>query len=560
MWKRIEAWEGVEVVRVDLPDVIPGKEGMGGDEGEGEGERDGREVPEGERSAVGRLVALWELGGIFLENDLVALKFSDDVLRGVNATSTVVAMRLNPEGVTNWMIMSQAGSPFLRRWLERYEGEVDPETGERIWNDEKWKEMEFEVPSELAVEPDLDVTVLNGHSWYYPLASEMEGGAPLKKLWFGKTWEGIDESYGTHIWHWDSSLRELVTPETVRTIDTPLFCRIRRLFDNLDGDGYRAVSREKNANCSIVAAQALRSRHYRLFADYRVLGDDSDAKWVDSSGFHHHGWAPKGTVLQGDTNNEKYRQFDEHSFAVLPVPSGWDTRAWTVRMDLQLDATELNGRKLMGLFKIRTAGDGDIVVRIGHQQEPGYMVEVEWRELSQAEASQDETAAAPHQTKAQIPSSHLKEVGRSWHTLAITCDRREKGTLDVYLDGTWLGAKEMQLQGEPNVGQEIWINAREWKELDMGFRGSLGRFTVYADALTPRTVKQAIPNNAASLVTLPTLNQHVQHGRPLGSQDVLFVLLMMCTMLIALSLARSKRGIVREGLSYVRGALHGVSR
>ncbi|KAL2044100.1 hypothetical protein ABVK25_012476 [Lepraria finkii] len=136
---------------------------------------------------------------IFLENDLVALKSSDDVIFGNdNTTSTVLARRLNPEGIPNWMIMSKPGSPFLRRWLERYEGKVAPGTGERVWEDDMWKEMGFEVPTQLAMEENPGLAfVLDGHAWFYPLASEEEGDVPLKKLWFGKSWDSIDESYGT---------------------------------------------------------------------------------------------------------------------------------------------------------------------------------------------------------------------------------------------------------------------------------------------------------------------------------------------------------------------------
>ncbi len=48
MWKRVEAMEGVEVVKVALPEMV-----------------EGREVPVEERSGVGRLIALWEVGGEF---------------------------------------------------------------------------------------------------------------------------------------------------------------------------------------------------------------------------------------------------------------------------------------------------------------------------------------------------------------------------------------------------------------------------------------------------------------------------------------------------------------
>ena len=48
IWKRVEAMEGVEVVRATLPEKV------------GEWE-----VPVGERSAVARLVVLWHSGGAY---------------------------------------------------------------------------------------------------------------------------------------------------------------------------------------------------------------------------------------------------------------------------------------------------------------------------------------------------------------------------------------------------------------------------------------------------------------------------------------------------------------
>ena len=115
----------------------------------------------------------------------MALKSSDDILHRHNATSSIMARRLHPEGIPNWMIMSKAGSPFLRRWIEKYKGEWDLNKDESIWDDHIWKEMAVETPSELAKGGDPNVMILNGHSWFYPLASEPDGDTTLKKLWFG---------------------------------------------------------------------------------------------------------------------------------------------------------------------------------------------------------------------------------------------------------------------------------------------------------------------------------------------------------------------------------------
>lgn len=486
--------------------------------------------------------------GIFLESDLVAIKSIDDILRGDNATSTVMARRLSPDGVPNWLIMSKPGGPFLKQWMQAYEGEWDLSWDESTWKDDSWEKMAVETPTKLAEIGGQGLVILDGHSWFYPLAAESDGDAALKKLWFGKSWDSIDESYGTHVWHWDEGVRELVTPRNIRMIDTPLFCQIRPLFDDLDSDGYIATAVRKNANCSSVRAASLKRRNHRMFSDYRMTSDEHDIKWVDSSGYHLHGWAPKGTPLRNDAAGGTHRMMGEHSFAVLPVPSGWDTRTWTARMDVKLDPGTLDGDKLVGLFKIRTERDGDILTRVGNQRGSGYTMDIEWRDLSRSKAK-EVLSHWKTQTRGYIQTPDLRQVQQSWHHVAITFDRREKGEMGLYIDGVQMGTQPLSLQKKPDLGQEIWINAREWDEIDMGFRGSLGRFTMYADALTADTVNQTIPANAASLLNLPVVDlEHVPVTKPQGS---LFFILMVI-MALSLVLVRMKKGIVRDGLWHVR--------
>ena len=165
------------------------------------------------------------------------------------------------------------------------------------WDQGDWKKLALQVPEALADDLDEDLTILDGYSWFYPLASEEDGDATLKRLWFGKSWDDIGKSYGTHVWHWSEDFRHLVTPEVVRTIDTPLFCSLRHLFDDLDRDGYNSTELEENANCSITTVEKLKEKNHRIFADYRMDSDDVDTKWVDSSGYNLHGWAPEVSVF-----------------------------------------------------------------------------------------------------------------------------------------------------------------------------------------------------------------------------------------------------------------------
>ncbi len=365
------------------------------------------------------LTRTWVWTGIFLDSDLVAFKPSDDVLRTNNAMSTIMARRLEPQGIPNWLIMSKAGSPFLKKWMREYKGEWDLSNDESTWKEDSWGKMSVDTPTGLAEDGALDLTISDGHAWFYPLASESDSDVSLQKLGFGKTWDSVDESYGTHVWHWDGGMRDLVIPETVRTIDTPLFCQLRPLFDDLDGDGYTATTPRKNANWSIARAARLKTSNHNMFSDYRMAGDEHDIKWVDSSGYRLHGWALNGTRLRSDAVNGTHRMIGELSFVVLPVPFGWDERQWTARVEFELDPGTLDGKDLVGLFKIRTEADGDIIVRVGNQQGLGYTMDVEWRDVSRAKAREGLTHWKS-QTRAFIKTPEVRQLQKSWHQLAVT--------------------------------------------------------------------------------------------------------------------------------------------
>lgn len=77
--------------------------------------------------------------------------------------------------------------------------------------DKEWNALNVQTPFDLHHDHDPDLTVLSGHSWFYPLASDPDADKTLKKLWFGKTWYEIDMSFGTHLWHWDDKIRESIT-------------------------------------------------------------------------------------------------------------------------------------------------------------------------------------------------------------------------------------------------------------------------------------------------------------------------------------------------------------
>ena len=313
-----------------------------------------------------------------MDTDLVSLRSSDDIIYGPTTRATVMAAQHRGEGLPNGLIMSKPGSPFLKRWMQHY--------GEAKRNG-NWDELSTIRPYLMHQAKDPDLTVLEGHTWFYPLSAEKDGDTPLKTLWLGKSWHDIDQSYGTHFWHPMDNFASLIEPKTIQTVDTPLFCRVRQLFDNLDDDGYFAHPVAQNSNCSIVWMKDLSEEDYKIFSDYKVSADDLDIKLVDSSGFSNHGWAPRGMLQShNETSGVAFRNVTKDSFAIMPVPVGWDARVWTVRMTLQVDHGEITTADGVGLFKIRTETAGEIMIRVRNDiPYPGVTINLEWRGDSLAE-------------------------------------------------------------------------------------------------------------------------------------------------------------------------------
>ena len=74
------------------------------------------------------------------------------------------------------------------------------------------------------------------------------------------------------------------------------------------------------------------------------------------------------------------------------------------------------------------------------------------------------------------------------HEMAITFDPKTQGSVSLFLDGQSFDNGTLPLVASPKVGQEIWINAEEWDLVDTSFRGTLHRFTMYAEALPPQEI------------------------------------------------------------------------
>lgn len=367
MWERVLRMQNVTARAMHLPNIVWGKT-VNKTQHLADVAKIKVLYEEGGESLLPKLRTPTDQGlGICMNSDLMALKSSDDVIHDPTTRSAILP-RMN-EGlgghVVNSMIMAKAQSPFLQRWMKRY----------RSFDPGEWDTTSGIAPKEMYYAGDPDLTLLHSSAWLYPEDHLREHGSwdsrqpYLTKMWTGKSWHDIDRSYGLTFWAFEAeggSKRPFgvdLSPDVVRNIDTPLFCRMRKLFDNADGDGYLSTPWEKDPNCTVSWMKDLEEDTHRLFAEYHFRDDTSDMKWVDTSGHRNHGWAFNTTINATDTKAVK-RRIASGSHAFLPVPADWDSRVGTVRMAFQPDTSILSDRsnnKAIGLLKIRMDYSGEIL-------------------------------------------------------------------------------------------------------------------------------------------------------------------------------------------------------
>lgn len=253
--------------------------------------------------------------GIYMDYNVIALRSSDAVIYNASTNSTVMGREL--VGLCNAMIMSKRHAPFMRTWMSAY---VD-------FKDEDWMSLSVGKPWELAQQGIHDITVLDISTWFFPTYLDADN------VWLGQSYVEIDNNYGVHMWGSFRVFYPLMTPESVREIDTPLFCRVRHLFDDVRGP-YIAADWHSNPNCSFTTMDKLQDQNQKLMGSY-TFDTDSAIKIVDSSGNNLHGWAPFGTA-QPLENGLPIRAFGKGENAWIPVPVDYDGRVGTIAIEMLL--------------------------------------------------------------------------------------------------------------------------------------------------------------------------------------------------------------------------------
>ncbi|KAK4692835.1 hypothetical protein P7C71_g4444, partial [Lecanoromycetidae sp. Uapishka_2] len=142
----------------------------------------------------------------------------------------------------------------------------------------------------------------------------------------------------------------------------------------------------------------------------------------------------------------------------------------------------------VGLFKIRMDTGGEILIRVKNDNPfPGTTVKVEWRGNRLAKKEYQSIDNLDWVSQVGLP-----DMKTGPHEMIITLDRKDRGAVNLFVDGTLLANKTIPTVASPKIAQDIWFNAQEWSNLDTGFRGTLERFTMYADALTVEDIAMPI--------------------------------------------------------------------
>ena len=129
------------------------------------------------------------------------------------------------------------------------------------------------------------------------------------------------------------------------------------------------------------------------------------------------------------------------------------------------------------------------------------------------------------------------------HEISITHDRRDRGAVNLFLDGGRIANTTLPIIASPKIGKEIWFNAQNWNKMDTGFRGTLERFTMYADALPPHEVAlpiSTVPNKSFTYTHLTDLKNNINISQAATSPWALFFPIVM-VMMVLLFIGRRKK-------------------
>lgn len=392
-----------------------------------------------------------------MDYNLVALRSYDSLIYDPETKPAIMGRQWETQ-LCNALIMAKPKAPFIRQWLEAYE----------TFSDDEWDYHSGIVPLML-YDSGAEVTILDPHAWFDPPPGR--GLHNITKLWFGQSFWDIDINFGVHQWRYHSRTESLLTPDSVREIDAPFFCRISHLFDDVDGQHDTADWRS-NPNCTVAKMESLVNRPTTgLMASYD-FSHDTTQKWIDSSGNKLHGWDPYGTGLLSD-NGQLVREFRKDTFAVLPVPHDYDCRAGTVESDILFQVGHSENDTLVRFLQLRFDETATLVLRFRRMKFTKLAI-------VQAEWASDWDGDQTFNYSSSVPISLFDD---RYHTLRFAWDRKGNNRLAVQIDGLFVLDEQISPLIDQLATSELWLNgAREW-DIDGGLRARLRYLKVYSEAI-----------------------------------------------------------------------------
>ncbi|MGI4755378.1 MAG: glycosyltransferase family 32 protein [Janthinobacterium lividum] len=182
------------------------------------------------RADVVRLQKLAQVGGIYLDADVLVQRSFDDLLN----ESTV----LGREGVgddprmANAIILAEPNAPFIMRWIDQYHSFRS--TG----RDEFWNEHSVLLPARLAQENPQDITVLDHKAFFWPLWTPEH----IRWIFDSNDPISLEGVYANHLWESEAwPFIKGVTVATLRARETNFSRWARPMLEGLP-DSYGAAS------------------------------------------------------------------------------------------------------------------------------------------------------------------------------------------------------------------------------------------------------------------------------------------------------------------------------
>lgn len=146
------------------------------------------------KTDVVRLLALRELGGIYLDIDTICVRSFAPLLEHEFVMGVQISSISCVGGLCNATMVSKRNARFVRRWLRYYNGFRSK------GRDKLWDFHSVKLPWLLQIEFPADIKVLTFYSFFFPLWSR------VKEAMFtpGSASENIElfaESYSVHLWN-----------------------------------------------------------------------------------------------------------------------------------------------------------------------------------------------------------------------------------------------------------------------------------------------------------------------------------------------------------------------